>query len=1182
MLQGSVNYLVQILSALPQEMASQAVVLITNGNRRRLRDFGLKRFTKIPHRHVGGALDHVWWIGSAQELHIPAAKVHAQLRDMLKCTEEGSFYSGEMNTPAYIPLARINDPVICPSVLVRSGKVRRKITSAEALDLYDVEVQYQHFTSIDFKKQAPGKITYGLMESVLKARSVLSKKREVEDTGSDVPSAKKARVTQILVEEDPQIEDVREDPTVKSAKATKSDDAEVQVDIWNRRMFQKCLSVTYQADKHAKMCDMLRRVMLRFYQRKIYASFRKYLHKEHGAKAVSRYHQLKQNKKKKLSELEKDIIVGTDAIRRASEASYWEWTSGSTLFFWRWPECYQQEVRDGLAVTLLDKPPVYWKKSRWPEDDKQLEAMRKKIKKVADRGYIKDGEVDSLISFFAVPKGEEDIRMVYDATKCGLNEVIWSPNFFLPTVATVVRSATPDTFFGDIDLGEMFLNYFLDEDLRSSAGVDVTNIADLLEVEVPEGKRLIMRWERNLMGLKSSLYNCIRTFLWSEDFIRGDRKDSNNPLRWDTVVTNLPGSADYDPTKPWIYRWDETNKRIAASFCSYVDDIRTWAQGEDHCNEATRTIAAKINYLGQQDAPRKRREVSQAPGAWAGATVETVAGEGVYASILPEKWNKARDIVEKWLRCAPEEEEEDWKVNRKELEKDTGFLIHVCLTFENFKPYLKGFYNTLNGWRWDRDSDGWKRSNKDWKQYWEDLEAGDGTTNGVEWTNIGSRAEHWSDVKFMLKEEHQDDNAPVFVKGVPRFKQDLRVLSKLLESETPSKRLIRGSKIWEIIYGFGDASGSGFGMSWEKDCKGETTGRSSISYRFGRWGSDMDDSSSNLRELKNLVQTLEKMGEKELEGVEMFLFTDNSTAEAAFYKGSSSSEWLFDLVVRLSVLEMTRNCKIHIIHVAGTRMIAQGADGLSRGALTEGVMKGEAMKSFVPLHQSALDRDPALEPWLRDWFESAGRNQGQDLEFLSMEDWFERGHDILEGSVNVDGQWVPNYVSGNFVWSPPPSLALPCLEEIRRARHKRQESTHIFICPRLMTPAWKRHLHKAADIILELPPGHAAWSVNMFEPLLIAIFFPFLNSRPWQLKGSPALLELGRKVQQVFKGDESTKRHVLRELWNLPRRLQGMSDELVLRVLRISGEPRISSKATGKRRRSKVEENKRLKPFQSC
>ncbi|GFH50733.1 predicted protein [Chaetoceros tenuissimus] len=156
------------------------------------------------------------------------------------------------------------------------------MTPAESLDLYDVEVQYQHFTSTDFKKQAPGKVTYGLTEALLKARRVLSKKREVEDNGRDVSASKKARVTQILIEKEPQSENVKEDQTVNSAKATKSDDAEVQVDIWNRRMFQKCLSVLYQADKHAKMCDMLRRAMLRFYQWKIYTSFRKYLHQKYG------------------------------------------------------------------------------------------------------------------------------------------------------------------------------------------------------------------------------------------------------------------------------------------------------------------------------------------------------------------------------------------------------------------------------------------------------------------------------------------------------------------------------------------------------------------------------------------------------------------------------------------------------------------------------------------------------------------------------------------------------------------------------------------------------------------------------------------------------------------------------------------------------------------------------------
>ena len=59
-------------------------------------------------------------------------------------------------------------------------------------------------------------------------------------------------------------------------------------------------------------------------------------------------------------------------------------------------------------------------------------------------------------------------------------------------------------------------------------------------------------------------------------------------------------------------------------------------------------------------------------------------------------------------------------------------------------------------------------------------------------------------------------------------------------------------------------------------------------------------SSSNLRELKNLVDTLLKMkAEGRLKGVEIFVFTDNSTAERAFFKGSSKSRLLHDLVLEL-------------------------------------------------------------------------------------------------------------------------------------------------------------------------------------------------------------------------------------------------------------------------------------------
>jgi len=64
-----------------------------------------------------------------------------------------------------------------------------------------------------------------------------------------------------------------------------------------------------------------------------------------------------------------------------------------------------------------------------------------------------------------VPQAKVDIRVVYDATQCGLNDALWAPNFFLPTVDSILRNASSATWFGDINLGEMFLNYALDLDI---------------------------------------------------------------------------------------------------------------------------------------------------------------------------------------------------------------------------------------------------------------------------------------------------------------------------------------------------------------------------------------------------------------------------------------------------------------------------------------------------------------------------------------------------------------------------------------------------------------------------------------------------------------------------------------------------------------------------------------------
>ena len=106
------------------------------------------------------------------------------------------------------------------------------------------------------------------------------------------------------------------------------------------------------------------------------------------------------------------------------------------------------------------------------------------------------------------------------------------------------------------------------------------------------------------------------------------------------------------------------------------------------------------------------------------------------------------------------------------------------------------------------------------------------------------------------------------------------------------------------------------------------------------------------------MDTLDLMAEdRELAGTKLFIFMDNSTAESAFAKGSSSSMKLFEIVLRIRQLEMSSDCKIHISHVAGTRMISQGSDRLSRGNLTEGFIKGLSMSKFVPVNESAGPQD---------------------------------------------------------------------------------------------------------------------------------------------------------------------------------------------------------------------------------
>ena len=73
-------------------------------------------------------------------------------------------------------------------------------------------------------------------------------------------------------------------------------------------------------------------------------------------------------------------------------------------------------MRDGIRVYAQKTLPLYQKAQRDIADEFVKERVIKKLNKVRNNRYIQGGYVKSLTSFFAVPKGDSDIRMVYDAS----------------------------------------------------------------------------------------------------------------------------------------------------------------------------------------------------------------------------------------------------------------------------------------------------------------------------------------------------------------------------------------------------------------------------------------------------------------------------------------------------------------------------------------------------------------------------------------------------------------------------------------------------------------------------------------------------------------------------------------------------------------------------------------------
>ena len=82
----------------------------------------------------------------------------------------------------------------------------------------------------------------------------------------------------------------------------------------------------------------------------------------------------------------------------------------------------------------------------------------------------------SVTYMFTVPKGLFDWRIVYNGTLSGLNTALWTSHFGLLTIRHTLRSLMDGYVQCDMDVSEMFLNFWLHTVLRPYAGVDVSHV----------------------------------------------------------------------------------------------------------------------------------------------------------------------------------------------------------------------------------------------------------------------------------------------------------------------------------------------------------------------------------------------------------------------------------------------------------------------------------------------------------------------------------------------------------------------------------------------------------------------------------------------------------------------------------------------------------------------------------
>lgn len=268
-------------------------------------------------------------------------------------------------------------------------------------------------------------------------------------------------------------------------------------------------------------------------------------------------------------------------------------------------------------------------------------------------------------------------------------------------------------------------------------------------------------------------------------------------------------------------------------------------------------------------------------------------------------------------------------------------------------------------------------------------------------------------------------------------------------------RVVRAQASSALVPTFGDGSGTGTGGTIA------IPGAPLLMWR-GQWSPTVFTFTSNWKELTTLLLTLGQIAAhspREVQGVTLFYFTDNSATYWICQKGSSRHAHLHEQVVKIRALETKLGCHLWVIHVPGKVMIKEGTNGLSRGVWITPLQDTIPREVLMPAIFSPLAFHPHLvQEYLDDHLPVYFQGNDRPLP-LDYPRWHGR---------RWDAPWIPEECFHRLtVWFPPPEVARGVITFVLNCRVEFPLSTSaLFFVPRILPSAW-RGLNRA---LVELPP----------------------------------------------------------------------------------------------------------------